>query len=194
MRARIRTEPKGHRDRLLPVVAGAFAELGYRRATTAELARRCGVRENVLYRVWPTKKAMFLAAIAYVSDSSLEIWLKLLARPGRKPGAQRVLEYESVHHGEFGLYRIVFAGLGETDDPDIRHALRQMYLRFHGFILEQLQGAGRGRDAADLAAWAMVGIGTISNISRELGLMGDRMREGLFRTIGTSLLDGEAGE
>ena len=36
---------------LLPVVARAFAELGYRRTTTADLARRCGVRENVLYRL-----------------------------------------------------------------------------------------------------------------------------------------------
>ena len=36
------------RRELLPVIARAFAELGYRRATTAELARRCGVRENIL--------------------------------------------------------------------------------------------------------------------------------------------------
>ena len=32
------------RKQLLPVIARAFAELGYRRATTAELAQRCKVR------------------------------------------------------------------------------------------------------------------------------------------------------
>jgi AcrR family transcriptional regulator len=201
--------PKGHRDRLLPVVAAAFAELGYRRATTAELARRCRVRENVLYRVWPTKKDMFLASIEYVSESSLAVWHELLAKAGRQSAARRVLEYEAVHHGEFGLYRIVFAGLGETDDPDIRGALRQMYRRFHGFIVEQLhkdssagrpsrllQKAGRmsgPRNAGlDLVAWAMVGIGTVSNISRELDLMPDRSREALFRKLGQSLLGAEA--
>lgn len=34
------------RRELLPTVARAFAELGYRRATTAELARRCGVPDH----------------------------------------------------------------------------------------------------------------------------------------------------
>ena len=54
------------RRELTPIVARTFAELGFRRTTTAELARRCGVRENVLYRLWPDKKAMFIAAIEYV--------------------------------------------------------------------------------------------------------------------------------
>lgn len=190
--AREQAQPKGHRDRLLPVVAGAFAELGYRRATTAEMARRCKVRENVLYRVWPSKKAMFLAAVDYVSESSLDIWRRLLARGGKGTSAQRILEYEAVHHGEFGLYRIVFAGLNETDDPEIREAMRRMYLRFHQFIAEQI-GAGRSRSsvADDLVAWAMVGIGTVSNISRELGLMGDARRQALFRHAGKTLLDME---
>ncbi len=199
-------KPKGHRDRLLPVVAAAFAELGYRRATTAELARRCRVRENVLYRVWPTKKDMFLAAIEYVSESSLAIWNRLLARTGKQSSARRVLEYEAVHHGEFGLYRIVFAGLGETDDPDIREALRRMYQRFHGFIVEQIRKDSHGgrtscpprqarrmlappNAALDLVGWAMVGIGTVSNISRELDLMSERSRKALFRKLGESLLE-----
>lgn len=185
--------PKGHRDRLLPLVAAGFAELGYRRATTAELARRCDVRENVLYRIWPSKKEMFLASIAYVLDASLETWRRLLARPSRKSSAQRVLEYEAVHHGELGLYRIVFAGLAETDDPEIREAMRQMYARFHAFILEQIRKEKRGPLPEDeLLAWAMVGLGTVSNISRELGLMGDRAREMLFRRIGSGLLADEA--
>jgi AcrR family transcriptional regulator len=172
------------------VVAAVFAELGYRRATTAELARRCRVRENVLYRVWPSKKEMFLAAIDYVSESSLQVWRQLLSKGGKGSAAQRVLEYEAVHHGEFGLYRIVFTGLSETDDPEIREALRRMYLRFHDFIVEQIGGDKTAPQAdGDLAAWAFVGIGTVSNISRELGLMGDARRQALFRKIGQSLLD-----
>ena len=41
------------RRELLPVVTDAFAELGYRRTSTAELAERCNVRVNILYRLWP---------------------------------------------------------------------------------------------------------------------------------------------
>lgn len=188
--ARSKPQPKGHRDRLLPVVTAAFAQLGYRRATTAELAHRCRVRENVLYRVWPTKKDMFLAAIDYVSDLSLQTWHQLLAKGGKESAAQRVLEYEAIHHGEFGLYRIVFAGLGETDDPAIREALRQMYMRFHQFIAECIQGDTATIPAdADLAAWAFVGIGTVSNISRELALMTETRRRNLFQRVGKMLLE-----
>jgi AcrR family transcriptional regulator len=66
------------RQELLPIVARAFAELGYRRATTAELARRCGVPQNILYRIWPDKKAMFIAAIDYVYELSAATWQRLL--------------------------------------------------------------------------------------------------------------------
>jgi AcrR family transcriptional regulator len=178
--------------RLLPIVAAAFAELGYRRATTAQLARRCGVRENILYRAWPSKKAMFLAAIEYVFESSLRRWQQVLARVTDGGAAQRVLDFEAVHHGEHGLYRIVFAGLSETDDPEIRAALRAMYRRFHRFIVEQVGRSGGGRRPAEreLAAWGLVGLGTVSNISRELRLFSGEDRGRLFRQIGRLLVRG----
>lgn len=185
------------RRELLPVVARAFAELGFRRTTTAELARRCGVRENILYRLWPDKKAMFIAAIGHVYDQSVAIWARLLARQEQATAAERLLAYESQHHGEFGHYRIVFAGLNETDDPDIRAALADMYRRFQRFVEEQIAGhrSQRGRQAAPAAhtaAWAVVGLGTVANIARELELVSDAERSRLFSTVGRLLLEGYA--
>jgi AcrR family transcriptional regulator len=182
------------RAELLPTVARAFAELGYRRTTTAELAERCGVRENVLYRLWPDKKAMFIAAIEYVYELSAQTWQKLLAEgDGERSSASRLLDYESTHHGEFGLYRIVFAGLSETDDPEIRDALAGMYKRYHRFIQRQIgrhraqTQAAMGDDEA-LVAWAVIGLGTVANIGRELGLLTNRKRRSLFGGIGRTLL------
>jgi AcrR family transcriptional regulator len=184
------------RKQLIPIIAGTFAELGYRRTTTAELSKRCCVQETILYRLWPDKKKMFLAAIEYVYKLSIEKWSALLDpdRAGPSP-AERILEYEAKHHGEFGLYRIVFAGLSETDDPEIQKTLKEMYTRFHRFIQEQIAAYhsinGKGPlPAADLSAWALVGLGTVSNIGRELGLLTDRRRRRLFREIGRLLLDG----
>jgi AcrR family transcriptional regulator len=169
-------------------VAATFAELGYRRTTTAELAQKCAVRENVLYRIWPTKKAMFLDAIGYVLDYSLATWRKLLGElDGDRDQALKLLEYEAAHHGEFGLYRIVFSGLGETDDPDIRAALQRMYRRFHAFIAEVL-AARDGGENREVLAWALVGLGTVSNIIRELGLLGGNQRGSMFAGIGRMLL------
>ena len=104
------------RDELLPLLARAFARVGYRRATTAELARRCAVPENTLFRLWRGKKRMYLAALDHLYDRTVAVWRAQLA--GERPGtaAEQLLDYEGEHYGEHGLYRIVFTGLSETDD------------------------------------------------------------------------------
>jgi AcrR family transcriptional regulator len=187
------------RKRLIPVIAATFSELGYRRTTTAELARRCDTKEPVLYRLWRDKKAMFLDAVGFVYESSQRTWRGLIRASSSEGGvAQRLLEYEAQHHGEFGLYRIVFAGLSESDDPEISRALARMYRRFHRFLAAQTAAhrKGRGRQALDpaedLAAWALIGLGTVANVIRELGLATAAERRLLFTGVGRLLLDGRA--
>ena len=187
------------RRELLPVIARAFAELGYRRATTAELAQRCGVRENILYRLWPDKKAMFIAAIEHVYQGSADTWAKLISEDGSgESPAERVLVHEARHYGESGLYRLVYAGMNETDDPDIRGALRRMYGRYHRFIRRQIaahrgNGTSPSRLDVELSAWAIVGLGSVSNVGRELGLITPGRRRRLFEKVGGFLLEGKAG-
>lgn len=184
------------RRELLPVLAATFAELGYRRTTTAELARRCEVQENILYRIWPDKKKMFVAAIAFVFEKSREIWEKLLN--GDNDGhstAERLLDYESKHHGEFGYYRILFAGWSETDDPEVRQALADMYTRYHRLIKQQIAAhrqrqGGAETPSPELAAWAVLGLATMANMGRELGTFSDRARGRLLSEVGGFLLEG----
>ncbi len=182
------------RRELVPVLARTFADLGYRRTTTAELAERCAVRENVLYRLWPDKRAMFVAAIEHVYERSESTWNELLAaaEEGSSP-AEVVLEHEAGHHGEHGLYRIVFAGLSETDDPEIADAMKRLYGRFQRFVRRQVEAhrSGARATASDdpgLVAWAIVGLGTVANIGRELGLLSARSRRRLFGELGRALL------
>lgn len=183
---------------LLPIVAKAFAELGYRRSTTAELAERCGVQQNILYRLWPDKKGMFIAAIGYVFDLAAGIWGRVLERGGEGSAASRLLAYEAENIGRFGNHRIIFAGLNETDDPEIRAALAEMYGRYHRFVSEQVlahrgQEGRRGKAASDeaaLIAWAIIGLGTVTTISKELGLQDAASRRRTMASIGATLLDG----
>ena len=184
------------RRELAPVLARAFAELGYRRATTAELAERCGVQEKALYRLWPDKRAMFLAALDQVFAESEALWEHLASERGQTGStAERLLAYEAEHHGEHRLYRIVFAGLSEADDPVIREALGGLYGRFQRLIQGQVERHRRGRKrAADLdpalASWAIVGLGTVANIGRELELLKARERARLMGEAGARLLGG----
>lgn len=173
------------REQFLPEVAATFAELGYRRTTTAALAARLGVRENVLYRLWDDKKTMFLATIQLIYESTIEDWQQVLDDASPDDAPATLLQYAADHYGETGLYRIVFAGISETDDPDIRAALQQMFGRFHAFIERQL---GDGRDTR-LDAWGFVALGIFSDLCRELGLMESDARRALLLRIGTKLLD-----
>jgi len=189
------------RAEFLPIVAGTFAELGYRRTTTAELAHRCGAQETTLYRLWPDKKAMFLAAIGHVFDISMAIWTEKASTSDKISSAEQVLVYEAEHHGELGLYRILFAGLNEFDDPEIREALRDTYSRFHRWIEERIVEHRRRTpsteappvEAAD-AAWAAVALGTIINIGRDLDLLPSADRARLLDRVGRVLLDGSSND
>ncbi len=184
------------RTKLIREVARTFAQLGYRRTTTAELARRCRVRENVLYRLWPDKKAMFIASIDFVFDLSAEIWKNTLGKDAADATpAEKLLDYEAEHHGEFGFYRIVFAALSESDDPDVRKAIQRMYGRFQEFIRQQIIAhrnmlSPLAESDAGLLAWAFLGLGTMSNLGREFGLLSDSERARLLREVGRLLLHG----
>lgn len=180
------------RRELAPALARAFAELGYRRATTAALADRCGVQEKALFRLWPDKRAMFLAALDRVFDESEAVWSRLEREAdGSQSTAERLLAYEAEHHGEHRLYRILFAGLSETDDPKIRRALAALFERFQKLIAERAaehRGARTGGLPPALVAWAIVGLGTVANIGRELGVLDERFRARLLAEAGARLL------
>lgn len=185
------------RRELRPVLAAAFTELGFRRATTAELAKRCRTQEAILYRLWPGKKAMLVDVLESVCDRLLSIWEKQLAEDtGQAPdpiSIEKLLEYESKHFGEFGSYSIVFTCLSEADDPEIREALRRMYHRIHAFLVEHIARyrAATGADDApptSVSAWAFIGLGTMTTIIRHLDLTSDGERGSLLQDIGANLL------
>jgi AcrR family transcriptional regulator len=174
------------RKRLLPIVCEVFSQWGYHRTTTAELAKRCGVRENILYRLWQDKRAMFLAAIDDIFQSRAERWRQILAEQlTTEQAAGAMVAYEAEHQGEFGFYRVVFTALVEADDPEIREAITGMYRRFHERIRDLIETNREGAKSpvglpADATAWAMIGLATVSNIIRELELLQPRQREDMF--------------
>ena len=186
------------RKRLLPTVCEVFSELGYHRTTTAELAQRCGVRENILYRLWRDKKAMFLAAIEDLFQTRAERWGKILAEhPTPEQAAEPLVAYEAKHQGEFGFYRVVFTALVEADDPEIRETITSMYRRFHERIRKLIDASREGKKrapglSADATAWATIGLATVSNVIRELELLRPGQREDMFVATAKYLVTGDS--
>lgn len=183
------------RRKLLPLLAAAFGSLGYRRATTAELASRCDVQENTLYRLWPDKKAMFLAALDFLVLRRMDKWKAVIDKtPPDESHAVRLIELTGKDLGENGLYRIIFAALNETDDPDIKHALQRLYLRYQNRIEEEIVRHRKLTGARMVAqdeevAWALIALVSFMNIVLDLELMNGRKRQQLFSAIASQLLN-----
>jgi AcrR family transcriptional regulator len=184
------------RRELLPVLAAAFSDLGYRRATTAELAERCQVQENILYRLWPDKKAIFLAALDYLFLRRMEKWQTEIEKASSNESSViRLVELTSKDLGEHGLYRVIFTALNETEDVDIKSALQRLYRRYHErLVLElgkyrELSGIATATEHADLA-WTLIGMVSFMNIVLDLDLMDKKERKRFFSAMTLKLISG----
>lgn len=179
----------------LPKISQCFATNGFRGTTTAKIAKACDVRENVLYRIWPSKKEMFLDCIEHIYELTMTLWQELPEPTEGRTRAEMILVYQAEDHGLLRYYRLVFAGLLE-DDPDIRKALRDLYRRFHVF-LKQTTDDHRTRkgisDSLELdnSAWALMGLAAMVDIQRELRLLPAADREKFMIESGTEILESE---
>lgn len=184
------------RQELLPFIAAAFSELGYRRATTAELAARCAVQENVLYRLWQDKKAMFVASIEFLFARRMSKWRSALAEKAPQDSrSSSLIELTGKNLGEQGLYRIIFAALSETDDPEVKQALKRLYRRYHTQVENEIAMHRGQQDIEGLGneetAWALIGLVAFMNIALDLDLISSQKRQRMFTRMAHFLLNGE---
>jgi AcrR family transcriptional regulator len=70
------------RARLIEATAQVVAEVGYANASTRAIARAAGVAEGTIYRHFPNKAAMFLAAAVDRNDPIIEWMSGLPSRAG----------------------------------------------------------------------------------------------------------------
>lgn len=84
VRRRMRREDR--RDELLRHAIEVFGRLGFRNATTSELARTAGVSEALLYQHFPSKQSLLVACIERIGDEFYEALQSLLAAGGDDPG------------------------------------------------------------------------------------------------------------
>jgi len=189
------SQARQRREELLPLIASTFGEMGYRRTTTARLAKACRMQETQLYRLWPSKKAMFLAVIEHLYRLETDGWKRLLDEADTKKGIAAILATEAASRGESGLHRITLSALSESDDPQITEAVVHMYRNFHRFIRETLHryhehDAVNDANTLDpsLAAWALIGLGTITNIGREFNLFSKATQKKLILAAGSKLI------
>ena len=173
------------RTYFLPVIARYFSDHGYDGATTAGIAKACEVRQNVLYRIWPDKEAMFVAVIDYILHYTIQFWEDIPRLPNESK-IEAILRLQSKDHGVMRYYRVVYSGLLQNS-TSIRSAIRRLYKAVHQYIqkaIEEHRTENQKAECqfdADVAAWGMMGLAAMVDIQRELRIKSQDGRETMLR-------------
>jgi AcrR family transcriptional regulator len=164
------------REAILDVALRVFSSGSYNGTTTAEIAREAGVTEPVIYRHFPSKRALWLACMD-------EAWARFRAAHEKKSAALGEGHgADAFGHAldEMRRARVLLASLwiqGVTEAPEdaeIQRHVRGHMRAAHDFVADGLRhGQACGRIAedrdADAEAWVMIGGALLTSLSDRLG-------------------------
>ena len=176
----IRLPAEERRASLLDAACRLFAGRSYRGTTTADLARAAGVTEPVLYRHFPSKRALYLACMDWSWEEVQELWAEPLAAepdPGlwlsaMRAGVRRVGGRAAAHSPLW-----VQALAESSDDPEIArlHARRTCARCTNTWrdVIRRAQEAGGvppERDP-DAEAWIFIALGLLTMADEVVGAL-----------------------
>lgn len=174
----MRLKAPQRRAQLLTVATRLFADFGYARTTTASLAKAAGVTEPILYRHFPSKKALFDAVLDDVNARMTAGW-RAPALSG-SPAAVQLDEIMESFPKRIGEMRqelsVVHRALSETKlGAGVRGKLRAHYGEYLSFLDSvlgrgQKEGSVRNDLDAEELAWLIVSLGLSVSLLGPLGL------------------------
>ncbi|MEO1512276.1 MAG: TetR/AcrR family transcriptional regulator [Planctomycetota bacterium] len=154
------------REQLLDTAAELFAQQGYARATTSQLAKAAGVTEPIIYRHFKSKRDLFVALIERTGEETLEGWREHIA--GASDPADRLKrlfgDNPMVQPKGRAAYRVFLQAISESDDEAIHKAVDDHLRGVHRFLADALQTAQDAgqvpkRFAPDVLAWLLIDLG-----------------------------------
>lgn len=167
------------REQLLSVASTLFAERGFAGATTAELARRAGVTEPIIYRHFPSKRDLFVALIDQTGAETIETWRQQLAdAPDPAERLRRLIGANPmVTNRGRGVYRVIVQAMTEIEDEQVKAAIQRHMTALHGFLSKEVAHAqDRGqvskRFSPDITAWMLIHLGLGYGVLAPVGVPG----------------------
>ena len=174
-RLRKRLSADERRTQILKYAVRVFARSNYRAATVADVAAEAGISEALLYKFFPSKKAIFREILQRMSERILSFWQD---EQDREADAMQALRNMGIgyyrrmteHPDEL---RVQFQAISEVSDTAIAAQLRQdhqHYMRSISAVLKRgiRQGTIRGDLDVKALAFLFNGAGILMNMMRLL--------------------------
>jgi len=168
------------RENILDAAITVFARSGYRETATATIAAELGVSEPTIFRHFPTKRALYLAAIDRSAEITMRHWEEIAARSTSALAA--LLEMGQWYFAELQRdsqhLRLRFRSYSEATDVEVGARVREHFRAAFDFVFrlyEAARTAGEIAAATDVRAhtWLFMAIGTLLDVTQILGLRGD---------------------
>ncbi len=151
------------RDDVLDAAVIEFAERGYEGTSTEDIARRAGISQPYLFRLFGTKKELFIAGARRCLEQTYDAFLR--AADGRH--GQEALEAMGNAYAELvardpNLLRAQMQGYAACDDPEVCAVMRAGY----GRLVELVERSG----ASPEQVWRFFANGMLFNVLTMLGV------------------------
>jgi AcrR family transcriptional regulator len=123
-----RSTAAARRDDVLDAAMIEFAERGFEGASTEDIARRAGISQPYLFRLFGTKKELFKASVARCLREALEMFQRA-AEGKRGEDALKAIgqAYQKQLEDDRTRLRAQMQAYAACDDPEIRAVVRAGY-------------------------------------------------------------------
>ena len=124
--ARRRLSAEERRAELLTVALAEFARTGYHGTSTEVIAERAGISQPYIFRLYGTKKDLFLACVDHCFDRTLEVFRDAVANPPPDCNTPRQAMGRAYVEmlGDRALVLFQHQTYAAADDPDVRDKAR----------------------------------------------------------------------
>jgi len=168
MKTTTRQTAEQRREAVLTAALAAFAHGGLHGTSTEDIARAAGISQPYLFRLFGTKKKLFVATIERCMAETLELFRA--AAGGRR--GEEALEamgqaYAAMVAGDRTRLLAQLQAYAASDDPDVREAIRSGFGSLHLFV-ETVSGLG----PEHVAQWFAKGM--LLNVVAAMDLWGSR--------------------
>ena len=168
MKTSTRRTAEERREAVLAAALVAFAHGGLHGTSTEDIARAAGISQPYLFRLFGTKKKLFVATVERCMADTLELFR---AAAGNLRG-EEALEamghaYTEMVSGDRTRLLAQLQAYAASDDPDVRDAIRAGFGSLHLYV-ETVSGL----DSEAVARW--FGAGMLLNVVAAMDLWGSR--------------------
>jgi AcrR family transcriptional regulator len=133
-------DAQNRKQQILEAAAALFAESGYYKTTTADVARSVGVTQPYVFHFFKSKEQLYLAVLEQASQRILHTFSTVEAPPERLVEAmgKAFADLLASHRNEILLVMMSFA----TPEPAVREHTRREFDHVYERIKQRFEAAG----------------------------------------------------